>query len=157
MVPFFAFLLLASDPPQAIAAPSANVTPDFRLAAEVDGPQGSAKAIINISETSTTADGHPWARVYLLGDYQSEAIAFVTYVKFDCSARTLLTEHAWAMDRNLEVIGDREMNESLAVPENSLGAQQLAFMCGGRAAQLQRPYLGSDIKAAIRLADPRFR
>lgn len=152
MVPFFAFLLLADDPPQAIAAPSANIVNDFRLA----GEDGARKAIINLQEISRKADGRMWARVYYVSD-REPPMAFAAYMTFDCAAGTNTIEHVWQMGPDLETQRDGQMDETRAPEVGSAAGQAMEFVCGARETRLQRPYLGSDPKSAIRLADPRFR
>ncbi len=152
MVPLFAFLLLASDPPQAIAAPSANIVNDFRLA----GEDGARKAIINLQEISRKADGRMWARVYFIPEVEPPK-AFAAYMTFDCAAGTNTIEHVWQLGRDLETQGEGQMDETRAPEVGSAAGQAMGFVCGAPEARLQRPYLGSDPKSAIRQADPRFR
>ncbi|MBX7248392.1 MAG: hypothetical protein K1X35_04995 [Caulobacteraceae bacterium] len=152
MVPLFAFLLFVDEPPQAIAAPSANLTPDFRLAGE-DGPR---KAIINLDDIARKADGRMQARVYFIHDGEPPR-AFASYMTFDCAGRTSTIEHVWQLGSDLETERDGQMDETRTPEAGSAGAQAMDFVCGTPEARRQRPYLGSNAKSAIRLADPRFR
>lgn len=152
MVPLIAFLILADDPPQAIAAPSANIVNDYRLA----GEDGARKAIINLQDISRKADGRMWARVYFISDVEPPK-AFAGYMTFDCAAGTNTIERVWQMGPDLQVNAEGQMDETRAPEVGSAASQAMEFVCGAPEARLQRPYLGSNANSAIRMADPRFR
>lgn len=152
MVPLFAFLYFVGQGPAAYPAPSANIVDDFRLAAE--GPYG--RAVIDIGILSVNADGHPWERVYLIPS-SDPPVLYSAYANFDCAARTVVIEHLWSLDTGFRVTGEFTGADAIFPEQGAIGAQLVEFMCNGSQARLQRPYLGSDEKSAIRMADPRFR
>lgn len=160
MVPLFAFLLFAAAeptaPPASLIAPRADNPVDFRLAASAEN-EADGWALININEMSTTVDGHPWARVYFGGTIDTTPTVYVAYVKFDCAAKTTLLEHIWRLDRNFQVSSEMNPNAVIPTSENTLGRQEVDFVCGGRAEHLRARQLGPDLGAAVRQLDPRFR
>lgn len=152
MLSMFAFALLTTGQPLLVPPRADEPLPDVRLVAD----HGRGKVLIASNFIWSTTDGHPAARMYVIGP-DEPARVLVGDVVANCGTRRIAITHAWLLDRSLATLGGGQDEQAIVPPQTSLGEDVVDFLCDSRTERLQRPSLGPDMDAAIRALDARFR
>jgi len=150
MSPLWAFLYFQLMQP--LPAP-AEVPSDFRLAGR-DGPR---TGLVEINLISQDASGRLEAFVYFI--YEDEPPAFAAIkATFDCAGGTIvlgrMSEYNRAFERTSQSATETPPQQSQA---GSIFAQAHTLVCSAPEVRRTYPYMGSDMRSAVRAADGRFR
>ena len=150
MSPLLAFLFFQYMQP--LPAP-AEVPSDFRLAGR-DGPRAG---LVDINFISQDASGRLEAFIYFI--YEDEPPAFAAIkATFDCAGGTLSLGRMSEYNRALERTSESATETPPQAPQpGSIYAQAHTLVCSSGEVRRTYPYMGSDMRSAIRAADARFR